>query len=84
MLTNDEIIELDNLQALQKRKDRFLLQSEFERLVLLRSLLYHNSCLYVYCSGYHAILEDETHCPYCNRELYKSTYIKKASPKYPD
>lgn len=71
--TNNDAQELSDLFSLQKRRDRPMRQEEQDRMIELRSRMYHLHCLNPICPG--GYYELKTNCPICERELYVSKYV---------
>lgn len=68
MLNFEEEKELILLRELQKRKDRFLSQEEFDKIVYLQSKKHDQSCTNPSCTG--GRFNGKENCPKCGYLLY--------------
>ena len=68
--TKEEVKELDWLLYRQANNTYPMMQKDQDRMEFLIVKKYINCCINPHCQGY-AGKEEDTHCPYCEQELYK-------------
>ena len=73
-LSDMELMELKCLLDMKWDRSVPMFQGHQDRLAFLTDKSRHNDCINPHCVGYHGEQSD-THCPHCNRKLYKMSGI---------
>lgn len=79
-MTEYEDIELNELRLLQKRQDRFMSQSEQDRMDFLIKKKKNNTCVNPKCLGSYS--ETNKYCEKCGWTLYKMDIHHKSPIRY--